>query len=53
MLPLPHIKSAREERVGRWDDVDPSLVRSAFRYWVVPALRFGYLGFRCAGSPLP
>jgi formylglycine-generating enzyme required for sulfatase activity len=34
-------------RGGSWGD-DPWICRSAYRDWLIPALRSGYLGFRVA-----
>jgi len=46
----PYDDSRRVYRGGGWDGVVPSLVRSAYRFWLEPSFRFGNLGFRCAGS---
>ncbi|MBF0183125.1 MAG: formylglycine-generating enzyme family protein [Magnetococcales bacterium] len=40
----------RVVRGGSWYDLARS-VRSAIRYWYVPAYRGGYLGFRCVRVP--
>ena len=40
--------AARVFRGGGWSIVDPSNVRSAFRYGGAPSFRIIYLGFRCA-----
>ena len=45
--------ATRVVRGGSWSTDGPSLVRSAYRHWFVPSYRWGNLGFRCAGSPLP
>jgi len=45
--------SFRAYRGGSWQSVDPSIVRSASRSWDSSTNPHDYLGFRCAGSPLP
>lgn len=36
-------------RGGHWGD-DARIVRAAYRFWLLPGLRVGLLGFRCASS---
>ena len=38
----------RVYRGGSWSDIGPSWVRAASRYTYVPALRYSFIGFRCA-----
>jgi formylglycine-generating enzyme required for sulfatase activity len=38
-------------RGGSWGDDRPSSVRAAYRDWDVTALRFVFVGFRCARGP--
>jgi formylglycine-generating enzyme required for sulfatase activity len=49
----PYDSSARVRRGGCWYNDVPSNVRSASRFRSLPATRFDFLGFRCAGSSLP
>lgn len=38
----------RVSRGGGWGYTDPSMFRSAYRNGYTPAVRFNFLGFRCA-----